>query len=299
MVIGLSFLANSLLIFGEDTDTKTPQSGYAPLNLESVNNITVVSRIDCEIEIVEATEFSVQPLGIIKPYINLEDERNLVININNETKPTIEKLTIAVPTSNRIFSLTITSSSGGIDINVGNLRDLTIDTFSSDIKLKDCKIPNRVKIRNFYGDTTISTCTIGALNTWNISGDTTITDSTVSDVYAENSSGQIDFSTKTIYNNAEFINQIGNVSLKLPGGTGIRMDVDTIKGKIYCDFPFVQKENKKKTYVYESGLVLMKIKTTIGNAYIEPMGHINEMPEIYESPTPDGVQSSDGDEVSF
>ena len=142
-------------------------------------------------------------------------------------------------------------------------KKLQIDTVSGDVTLSD------VQVREFEMDSvsanlTATRFTVNEFDFDTVSGNATI-DGSVEKVKFDTTSGNLKVTSSVVPGEIDFSSISGDCRLDIPEGKGFTAELDTVSGKIDCDFPTI---NKGKKIVSGNGAAEFDFDTVSGDVVI-------------------------------
>ncbi len=166
-------------------------------------------------------------------------------------------------------ALTVKTTSGAI-----NLREhqgtLQIETISGDVQLSDSAVA-AITASMFSGDLNLTGVT-GLLQLTTMSGDITIKQAHNAQLIIDSTSGNIQFTGSLMDNRPHQVSTIsGDVELRLPSKSNLRLDVSTLSGAIATTLELRDVEHDRRTLtgIVGMGGATLSIDTTSGDVSIK------------------------------
>lgn len=173
-----------------------------------------------------------------------------------------KELTLLIPQNFIAGDMELKLSSSKLETESLQVKNLSIDSSSSEINLKQAGTTDKIKIDSSSGKITAQTETVRELEAESSSGEVNITAGEVGNAEIETSSGNVGVKIEKSFSFCEIETASGGVTLNVPTDNGFTGEIETASGEFKSLLPLVRNGEK---YTYGNGSAKLKIETASGD----------------------------------
>jgi len=165
--------------------------------------------------------------------------------------------------------LTVSTTSGEVQLN-DIAGKLDVGSISGDVKLEDGKVDGAT-VNTTSGEVDLDGVA-GALKVTSVSGDIKVREGHDGRIELSTTSGEIEYDGSLARGSANSLNSIsGDVQLRLPEGSGFRLDASSVSGDVSSEFELGESEQARWNLsgVAGDGSATLTIETTSGDIAVE------------------------------